>query len=120
MLLAAFLHNQCRNNGQPGEIAITVIDPRKEYWPSRGSNQMYSCLKIIYLRVTTSMGNKTSTVNQLKASCTVAPAKARRKSSLSAICPIDTIVLVTDVPMFAPITMGIASRTLKTEIREEK
>ena len=43
----------------------------------------------------------------------VAPAKARLKSFL-VICPIDTIVLVTDVPMLAPITIGMASFTVNT------
>ena len=66
------------------------------------------------LPVITSIGNRTSTVSQLKISWTVAPAKALRKSSLLVICPIDTMVLVTEVPMLAPITIGKASLTVRT------
>mmetsp|Transcript_63385 Transcript_63385/g.117894 ORF Transcript_63385/g.117894 Transcript_63385/m.117894 type:complete len:226 (-) Transcript_63385:18-695(-) len=58
--------------------------------------------------VAASTGRSTQTVRMLKQSCTVAPANARRYSSLSPIWNIDTIVFVTDVPMFAPIIMGIA------------
>ena len=36
--LAAFPHNHCRNNGQRergmNPVAMTIIDPRKEYWPN--------------------------------------------------------------------------------------
>ena len=56
------------------------------------------------------------TLSQLNMSWTVAPAKARRKSFLFVICPIETIVLVTEVPMLAPITIGMASCTVKTEM----
>ena len=63
----------------------------------------------------TSRGRRINTESQLKQSCTVAPAKARLKSFLLVICPIDTIVLVTDVPMLAPITIGMASFTVNTE-----
>ena len=46
--LAAFPHNQCKKkkkkNGQQGEremnpVAITIISPQREYFPSQGSNQ---------------------------------------------------------------------------------
>lgn len=60
------------------------------------------------LPVNHSSGRRIDTVNQLNMSWTVAPANARRKSFLLVICPIETMVLVTEVPMFAPITMGIA------------
>jgi hypothetical protein len=54
------------------------------------------------------MGNKINTENTLKKSCTVAAANARLNSFPLLICPMDTIILVTVVPMFAPIIMGIA------------
>ena len=44
-------------------------------------------------------------------SCTVAPEKARLKVSLSLTCVMATMVLVTEVPMFAPMTMGTAMCT---------
>ena len=64
------------------------------------------------------------TASQLNISCTVAPAKALLNSSLLVICPIDTIVFVTDVPMLAPITMGIdvctvSTETIETEIKQQ-
>ena len=41
--MAAFTHNHCRNNrnGERGinPVTMTIINPRKEYWLSRGSNQ---------------------------------------------------------------------------------
>ena len=39
--------------------------------------------------------------------------------SLSLACPTATMVLVTDVPMFAPITIGIAVGTSRTEMHKE-
>ena len=39
---------------------------------------------------------------------TVAPEKARSSSRRSPACAMDTMVFVTDVPMLAPIMMGIA------------
>ena len=48
------------------------------------------------------------TVNQLKKSWTTAAEKARSNCSMSPICVKATIVLVTEVPMFAPITIGMA------------
>ena len=45
-------------------------------------------------------------------SCTVAAANARRNSSLSPICAIATMVEVTEVPMFAPMTSEIACFTV--------
>lgn len=65
-----------------------------------------------------SMGNKSITLNQLNISWTVAPPKARRNSFLSAIWPRDTIVLVTDVPILAPITIGTACCGRRTEKKQ--
>ena len=46
---AAFPHKQPRNNdiGETGmnPVAMTMIDHRKEYWPSLGSNQRPPILK---------------------------------------------------------------------------
>ena len=47
--LTAFPHNYCPNNGR-GErgmnpVAISIINPPKEYWPSWGSNQRPPVLK---------------------------------------------------------------------------
>ncbi len=56
----------------------------------------------------TSTIRSTMTVSQLKISWTVAAANASLNSSRSPIWAIDTIVLVTEVPIFAPITMGMA------------
>ncbi len=55
-----------------------------------------------------SRGRRTRTVSQLNMSWTVAAAKARRKFVRSPIWPNDTNVFVTDVPMLAPITIGMA------------
>ena len=77
--------------------------------------------KWIHEPVITSSGNKNTTHNKLNISWTVAPANARRNWFLSAIWPIATIVLVTDVPMLAPIVIGMAVRTVKTtEMRKWK
>ena len=54
------------------------------------------------------------TAVQLNMSWTVAAAKALRNSLRSPICVSETIVFVTDVPMLAPSTIGIATRTVKT------
>ena len=43
----------------------------------------------------------------LKKSCTVDAANALLNSVLLFMCPMDTIVFVTVVPIFAPIIMGI-------------
>ena len=51
---------------------------------------------------------RTMTVSQLKTSWTTAQAKARLNWARSPICVMDTIVFVTEVPMLAPITIGIA------------
>ena len=48
------------------------------------------------------------TASQLNMSWTVAHAKALLNSSLSAICVKETIVLVTEVPMLAPMIIGMA------------
>ena len=55
-----------------------------------------------------SIGKSKMTANTLKKSCTVAAAKARLNSLPRFIWPIETIMLVTVVPIFAPIIMGIA------------
>ena len=47
---------------------------------------------------------------------TLLPAKALLNWFLSLTCPTATRVLVTDVPILAPITMGMAECTSKTEI----
>jgi len=62
----------------------------------------------------TSTGRKIKTDIQLNMSWTVAPANARRKSFLLVIWPMATMVLVTEVPMLAPIMMGIACGTVST------
>lgn len=67
------------------------------------------------LPVRTSIGRRTMTASQLNMSWTVAPANARRKSPTSVIWPMETSVFVTEVPMLAPITIGIACLTSKTE-----
>ena len=47
--LAAFPHNivETIDSGETGmtPVAMTVINPQKEYWPSRGSNQRPPVLK---------------------------------------------------------------------------
>jgi len=48
----------------------------------------------------------------------VAPAKDRRNVFRSVDCVRATIVLVTVVPMLAPIAIGIACRTLRTVNRK--
>lgn len=72
------------------------------------------------LPVRTSIGRRTMTASQLNMSWTVAPANARRKSPTSVIWPMETSVLVTEVPMLAPITIGIACLTSKTEKTDEQ
>jgi hypothetical protein len=52
------------------------------------------------------------TVHQLNMSWTVAAEKALRNSSRLPICVSDTIVFVTDVPMFDPMMIGTANRKL--------
>ena len=46
-LLAAFSHSHCRNNGQTrmNPVAMTIINSRTHYWPSRyrTSNLLFSC-----------------------------------------------------------------------------
>jgi hypothetical protein len=69
------------------------------------------------LRQTISTVNRTNTVIQLKMSSTAAPAKARRNSFLLAISAKETIRLVTEVPMLAPIMIGIAMPTVKTKLK---
>ena len=49
-------------------------------------------------------------------SCTVAHAMARSNSIFRLMCPMDTIVLVIEVPMFAPMMMGTAIETLSVPL----
>ena len=56
-----------------------------------------------------SVGRKRQTAVMLKKSWMVAAAKARRNSRRWPMCPRLTRVLVTEVPMFAPITIGMAT-----------
>ena len=51
--LAAFPHNQCRNNGS-GErginpVVMTFINPQKEYWTSWRLNRWPSCSQVRYV-----------------------------------------------------------------------
>ena len=48
---AGFPHNHCRNCGERGtnSVAMTIINPWKEYWPSWGSNQRPPVLKFATL-----------------------------------------------------------------------
>ena len=55
------------------------------------------------------------TVSQLNMSWIVAPANARLNSRWFPDCAMDTNVLVTLVPMFAPMTIGMARGTVITE-----
>ena len=50
----------------------------------------------------------------LKKSCTVEAAKDLLNSAERFRCAMETIVFVTEVPMFAPIMIGIAFKTVKT------
>jgi len=54
------------------------------------------------------------THSQLNMSCTVAPPKALRNWFFSPDWPMETMVLVTDVPMLAPMIIGMAILTLST------
>ena len=63
-----------------------------------------------------SIGNSIMTANTLKKSCTVAAAKARLNSLPRFICPMETIMLVTVVPILAPIIMGIAPPKFKAPL----
>ena len=65
-----------------------------------------------------SIGSRINTDNQLNMSWTVAPPKARRNSFFSRACPMETMVLVTLVPMLAPMTIGMACLTYKTVWRK--
>ena len=56
--LAAFQHNETMDSGERGinPVAMTIIDPLKEYWPSRGSNNQITLIVpdrviLFYLRV---------------------------------------------------------------------
>ena len=65
-------------------------------------------LVVIVWGMHTSMVKMMRTVHQLNMSWTVAAEKARWNSSLLPICVIATKVLVTEVPILAPISMGMA------------
>lgn len=60
------------------------------------------------------------TDSQLNMSWTVAAANALRNSLRSPIWVNETMVLVTDVPILAPITIGMATRTVRTIKRKKK
>ena len=75
------------------------------------------CIVCIYLPVGISMISREMTVNQLKQSCTVAPAKARSNCSVSVTWVKETSVLVKLVPTLAPITIGMAVLTSSTGIK---
>ena len=53
--MAAFPHNHCRKNRQQWErtdpVAMTIMNPQKGYWPSRGSNQRPPVRKPAMLRL---------------------------------------------------------------------
>ena len=55
-----------------------------------------------------SIGNIIITARMLKKSCTVDAAKARLNSFPLFICPTETMVFVTVVPILAPMIIGIA------------
>ena len=74
---------------------------------------------IAFLPEKYSNGRRMTTVSQLKTSCTVAPLNARRNSLWSNEWARDTIVLVTVVPMLAPITIGMAGRTSRTATQKD-
>lgn len=57
---------------------------------------------------------RTMTESQLNMSWTVAAANALLNSLRSPICVSETIVFVTEVPIFAPMMIGIAVGTSKT------
>ena len=67
-----------------------------------------------YLRVASSKGSKTITLSQLNMSWMVAPPNALLYWFLSPDCPIETMVFVTDVPILAPMMIGIATCTSST------
>ena len=59
--------------------------------------------------VASSRGSITATLQTLKKSCIVAPAKANRNSFVRRRNPSEARVLVTVVPMLAPMIIGTAS-----------
>ena len=59
-------------------------------------------------RVINSIGNSNDAAIMLKISWTTAADNARSNWADRLMCPSDTMVFVTDVPIFAPMTMGIA------------
>ena len=100
-------------NSQNCEILYFWLN---EGWYAKKSSSFYPKIStFLYIRVMASSGSSMPTVNQLNMSWTVAPANARRKSFLDTICPMETMVLVTEVPILAPMTIGIPTRTDITE-----
>ena len=86
-------------------------------WNSKSPNQskvksitdlIINFLLTSNIPVVTSSVNKTMTVNQLKKSRITPAEKARPNCSMSPTCVNATIVLVTEVPIFAPMTIGTA------------
>lgn len=66
------------------------------------------------------MGSSRKTDTQLNISCTVAPAKDLLNTSRSVYWPIATMVFVTEVPIFAPIIIGIACMTVNATTKKKK
>mmetsp|Transcript_29292 Transcript_29292/g.66409 ORF Transcript_29292/g.66409 Transcript_29292/m.66409 type:complete len:243 (-) Transcript_29292:14-742(-) len=60
----------------------------------------------------TSSGSRVATVRRLNMSCTVAAEKARWRSMRLFTWPMETMVLVTEVPMLAPMMTGMAAFTV--------
>ena len=75
------------------------------------SRSLIASAVLLMMPKNTSRGNRMATASTLKKSCTVAAANARRNSLDCRMWPSDTSVLVTVVPMFAPIAIGTASST---------
>lgn len=68
----------------------------------------------------TSIGRRAMTVSQLNISWTVAAANAKPNSFRFEACIKETMVFVIEVPMLAPITIGIAFRTEITLFMRKK
>lgn len=93
------------------EIQIVFLVPANSFSRKRAIKQVH-----VNRPVAISTGSSMMTVSQLNMSWTVAPAKARRNSSRFVDWASDTIVFVSDVPMFTPMTIGIAGRTGNTTV----
>lgn len=67
-----------------------------------------------------SIGRRIITQHQLNMSWTVAPEKDLRNTERSADWVKDTMVFVTDVPMLAPMMIGMDWRTDSTKITKKQ